>query len=105
MRGGRLDRRIVIEEATQTRDELGAIIETWATWRTIWAQVTPMTANDRFLSDALRPARTNKFRIRYLAGISEQMRITFEDRTYKITGIAEIGRREGYELTGESYGT
>lgn len=102
MRAGRLDRRIILETVTETRDEFGAVIEGWETWKSVWAQVIPMNAQERFLSDAKRSVRVNKFKIRYLNGLLNTMRIRYEGLIYNITGIAELGRFEGYEITGEA---
>jgi SPP1 family predicted phage head-tail adaptor len=102
MRAGRLDRKIIFETLTETRDEFGAVSESWNTWREVWAQVMPMSAQERFLSDAKRSVRVNKFKIRYLKGLLSTMRIRYEGLIYNITGIAELGRFEGYEITGEA---
>jgi head-tail adaptor len=50
---------------------------------------------------ANRPAR---IRMRYLAGITADMRVIVGNRTMHIvSGPAEIGRREGIELIAQQY--
>lgn len=102
MRAGRLDRRITIEQLVETRTATGAVKESWTFFSKVWAQVTPMSASERFLSDSKRSVRVNKFKIRYLKDLQNTMRIQYEGLVYKIIGIAELGRFEGYEITAEA---
>lgn len=101
MRAGQLDRPIVIETATYQQDGLGQEIPTWSQWLATYARWEPVMGNERFRAMGTHSVDAGKFTIRYRAGLQPTMRIKFDGRTYKITGIAEMPRREGLEITVE----
>lgn len=101
MRAGKLDREIVIESATSTVNAIGEPVETWATFASVWAEVKPLSASERFRSEARHSARVSTFSIRWLAGVLPTMRIKYENLYWRILGIAELGRRDGLEITAE----
>ena len=47
----------------------------------------------------LQAERPTRFRIRYYDGLTPLDRIVYEDRVYELQGVAELGRRDGMELT------
>ena len=98
---GRLDRRIVIQQAELVQDSFGQPVQIWTDFQKLWARVTYPTAAERFHSAALHSERTAVFTIRFITNLDEKMRISYEGLYWKITGIREIGRREGYEISGE----
>lgn len=105
--GGQLDRRITIQRPTVVEDpEFGPVP---GPWETVFARVPaqvwdtlPGTAerNGQAINMSERPARV---RIRYLRGITSDMRIIVHnevDTIHQISaGPAEIGRREWVEFT------
>lgn len=99
MRAGPLDRRIVIQEAVTVQDSLGQPIETWSTFAERWASRMDVTGRERFASQQEIASETTVFRIRWLEGVTRQMRITSEGKTYDIESIAELGRREGLDIS------
>lgn len=102
MNAGKLDREIVIESATKTQSGTGEETLVWATFASCWAQVTPMTASERYRGDALHSARVSVFRVRYVAGVLPTMQIAYEGLKWRITGIAEVGRRAFLDITAEA---
>lgn len=113
MRAGQYDRRISIEAKTSTVDpEYGTETVTWTTFASrISAQVQDvLPSKSESAADgiviAVRPARV---RIRYMSGITSDMRLVLHDTTDRtmqiIAGPAELGRREGIELMVTEYST
>ena len=98
MRAGDLNRRIRIEEFTTSPDAYGEPIKTWAAMDHAWAEVRPLTVNERFQAQQINREVSLKMRLRYRTDITEQMRVLFDDEYYDIQGITEIGFREGTEL-------
>ncbi len=98
---GRLDRRIVIQKLTFTQDSFGQPVEVWTDFATVWARVMYPSAAERFHSAALHSERAAVFTIRHRSSLEETMRIYYEGLYWKVTGIRELGRREGYEISGE----
>lgn len=98
----RLDRRVQFERYAVTSDGFGAV-ETWA------AHGSPVPAEKRDVSDAERMRAseiqahiTTRFKVRWSAftsGITPKDRLICEGRTYDISGIKELDRRHGLEIT------
>lgn len=102
-RAGVLDRKITIETPSTSSGEYGASTSTtWATWKQVYAQVRPVRANERFASSNLRAERSQIFVVRYLAGISEKMRIQYDNKAWNIRGLTELNRRESIEILAEA---
>lgn len=112
MNAGQLDRRISIEAKTSTLDAYGTETVTWTTFVSrIPAQVQDVLPSKsesatHGLVIAVRPARV---RIRYMGGITSDMRLTVHGATDRlmqiIAGPAELGRRDGIELMVAEYST
>lgn len=98
---GRLDRKIDIEQPVATKNSIGEEIYSWSIWQRCWAQYVPKKADERYGSDAVRENRFVQFKTRYWPGLLVTFRILFEGNYYRIRGITEIGRREGWEVDAE----
>jgi SPP1 family predicted phage head-tail adaptor len=103
IKAGELDRRITIERAAATQDPgSGHDIQSWATLATVWAKVTPVSDRERVASAQVSAEITDRFLIRWspqVSGVSPKDRIVYGGRTYNISGVKEIDRRVGIEIT------
>jgi len=95
MKAGQLDREIIIQSFTESQDASGQPIQSWATFATVFANRKMVKGNERFTSEQRMAVRTATFRFRWLAGITEEMRITDAGSMYRILGIAS-DQREGW---------
>lgn len=111
---GQLDRRITLQQKSVTQDpDYGTEVVTWVTYGTarMPAQVQDvLPSKSETLQQGLRQAhRPARVRLRYLAGITSDMRVVLHgsaDRVLQIiAGPAELGRREGIELMVDEYTT
>lgn len=100
---GRMDRLIEIQYPERTANAIGEKIETWTRFAKVWAQATPLRSTERFTSAQERLSKVYTFKIRYLKNLGPEMRIYYETEYFRIVGIAEIGRREGIEITAEYF--
>lgn len=99
MRPGSLDRRITIERAGESsRDAMNAPVVTWSTLATRWAQVKPLRSVERFAAHEVAGGAVTTFIIRYLSGLTIKERVVYAGKTYDITDVREIGRKEGQEI-------
>jgi SPP1 family predicted phage head-tail adaptor len=99
---GTMDRRITLQQATVTYDALNNPTETWATLATVWASKEDLSDSERVAAAEVGAAMTTRFRIRYsdkVSGINPKNRLTFDDRTWDIQNVKEIGRKEGLEIS------
>ena len=99
MQPGRMDRRIAIEAVAVTQNDYGEEVETWAPLATVFAEKRDIRARERFTAQQRLAEESAVFVIRYRADVTPAMRLVCEGKTYRIEGLAEIGRREGLEIT------
>jgi SPP1 family predicted phage head-tail adaptor len=98
MRAGELDRKIVIEAATATRDAYGAETLTWATFVEVWAKKRDLRGDEYFTAQQMTAKVDAIFTIYWLDGLLETMRILYDGKYWDIRSINELGRREGQEI-------
>lgn len=105
MRAGLMDERIVIEQATMTRDPaFGSEVLTWTTFATVWAMVNEINSIERVNNELRTLTRVTMIQIRYIPGLTADMRIRLADnRILAITSIAEVSRRKMWKLVCENY--
>ena len=104
MGAGKLDRRIVIERATQAQDAAGQPIDTWSTFVTIWASRMDMSDGERFQSNQELNTRVTRFKVRHSSDtktVTAMDRISYEGDIYDILGVKEAseGRKRFIEIT------
>ncbi|MGR3452882.1 phage head closure protein [Pseudooceanicola sp.] len=100
---GKLDRRITLERGTVSDDGFNdAIGEPWSVLAEVWAQSMPLSDGERWRAGSIGATATHRFRIRYssqVADLNPKDRLVFEGRVYDISGVKELGRRTGLEVT------
>lgn len=99
-RAGQFDRRITIEQPTETRDLVGDPITAWSEFATRWARKIDRRGTERFQAERETAEREVLFEIRYLAGVNETMRILFDGDTYDIEEVLEVRRRQFQTIRG-----
>lgn len=102
MQAGKLDRRVVLQRFTETRDEYNEPVQTWATLATRSASFEPLSDGERLRSGQVGATATARFVIRYstaVADLDAKDRLTFDGDTYAILHVKPLGRREGLEIT------
>jgi SPP1 family predicted phage head-tail adaptor len=97
----KFDRRIVIQEKTNTSDTYNQPVPTWATFATVWASVDDRSGGESFQADQLTAYRNTVFTIRYLSGLNETMRIKYNLQYYNIRMIKSPDRKRSLEITAE----
>lgn len=102
MEPGRLDRRITILQRTTAVDDWNQSTDTYQTLVEVWAEVRDPGAREREESDQRVTVRAKTFTIRHRSDVTTLHRISYDGDTYMITGLAEIGRKEGLRITAEA---
>jgi SPP1 family predicted phage head-tail adaptor len=90
----KMDERVAIQSRVMTPNEFGEQVLTYTTLATVWAEVKPMTGNERLLANAIYATAQFKIRIRYRADFNETAQIQWRGTNYDILHIADY-RREG----------
>ena len=100
---GKLDRRVRIDRATATRDAHNEETLTWAEHATRWASVKPAPGTERFRSAETAAEAPMRFVFRWEAGlVGVEDLLVHDGRTYEISSVTEIGRRDGWEVLADA---
>jgi SPP1 family predicted phage head-tail adaptor len=98
MRAGKLDRRIIIQKKTVARNSYGEPTNTWATFLTVWSRPVQKDGREETDNNNRGTERRVDFRTRYNSTITNEMRIIWESKYYKIEDIKELGREDGLQI-------
>ncbi len=93
-------RKIVIERFVSSQGQFGEPLRTWATHKTVYANIKPISGREVFGTDKDNSIRTVLFYMHFLKDISVKDRISYDGDKYDISYIREIGLRETLEVTG-----
>lgn len=89
---GELRHKIIIQTPTESSDSYGGFTATWATFATVWAALNPVRNREYPISLQNETRTLHKITIRYVAGLTDKMRVNFGGRIFNITSI--INREE-----------
>lgn len=95
---GELDRRITIQSYTTTTDAFGQKTKSFGTLASVWAKVVEKVGDEGENGDMISATKRVDFFIRFRSDINEQMRITYNSKTYKIHAIQSADARQAYQM-------
>jgi SPP1 family predicted phage head-tail adaptor len=98
MNPGKLNRRVVIQVRSLTKDATGSVSEAWADNATVWAEAVTQKGTEAPAADADRSQDTRQFRIRHRTLTTTDHRLLYQSRFYNITRITEEGIKTGLLL-------
>ena len=99
MNPGQLDRKVILQSMTETRDSLGDVIQTWTTYATPWARRIGSTGKEATENvDQKKNVKPVKWRVRYDDRIGVADRLIYLGTVHDIQDVAEIGREHMMEL-------
>jgi SPP1 family predicted phage head-tail adaptor len=94
---GQLDRRIVIQGYTTSTDAFGEVVKSFTTLATVWAKVEEKSGKEGEDGNQIVASKKVEFFIRYRSDINEQMRIVYNNETYKIETILNADSRKAFQ--------
>lgn len=82
MEAGRLRFRVDLERPVETQNDLGEPEQAWKTFRTIWADIEPLSGQERFAMKQTKAEVDTKIIARASAarGVTPKMRVSYYDR-------------------------
>jgi SPP1 family predicted phage head-tail adaptor len=86
IRAGKLRHVITYQSKTQSLDEYGGPVETWATFATVRAAVSPLIGKDMIASMASQSTAEARVNHRFVTGITSAMRILWDGVAYEVVG-------------------
>jgi len=87
IQSGTLKHRIIFQQKTNVSDGMGSSYEKWSTFATRWAAIWPVKAMERIENAQEGQETTHRIKIRYLAGVTAQMRVLYGSRTFEINSV------------------
>ncbi len=109
MNPGRLDQRLVFEERTTSKDELGGALTVWTSVATVWARMQELSGRELFAAQAANSEVTHHITIRYQPVFANPlevatMRISLGSRRFNIHTSSNIGERNEWIVVQASEG-
>jgi SPP1 family predicted phage head-tail adaptor len=94
---GKLRDRITVQIASGTTNALGETVLAWSNSTSVWASVDGVTAREALTAGQQEVSVSHKVRLRYLPGLTQQMRFAWRGRTLEIVSLLEHGNRSEHE--------
>lgn len=90
---GDLHNRIEIQKPIETQDTNGALLQNWTTHAMAWARIDPYGGGEKWGDAALQTTNLFKVWIRYCAGVTTKMRVSFNGRILDIKNVENVLER------------
>lgn len=100
---GDLDRRITLQARSTEKSKFNEAVEVWSDVAEVWASFEPLTDGEQRRSMEAGATMNVRFRIRWAPewrDLNPTWRVRFEGLLFDIVGVKEIGRRQGWEISG-----
>jgi SPP1 family predicted phage head-tail adaptor len=94
---GKLRERVTVQIASGSTNTLGETVLAWANSTAVWASVEGVSARESLVNAQQEIAVTHRVRLRYLPGLTQNMRFSWRSRTLEIVSLLEHGNRSEHE--------
>jgi SPP1 family predicted phage head-tail adaptor len=98
MNAGDLRERVTVQIASGTTNTLGETVLAWSNSTSVWASVEGVSAREQLTAGQNQVAISHRVRMRYLSGLTQNMRLAWRNRTLEIVSLLEHGNRSEHEL-------
>jgi SPP1 family predicted phage head-tail adaptor len=93
---GRLDRRVILQYKSATRDAMGGEVIEWINGATVWAMKVPVGGGRMFSADAKQFDSSLQYIIRHRTDIEAGWRVVHGDDTFEVTFVDPGESRDRY---------
>ena len=90
--------RVTIQKSTNTQSDTGASVQAWVDHKKVWSTYQPLTGKESFTEDQEQASLMVLFRMRYLSGITADMRVIYDGLTYNIIAPLPFKTRDELHL-------
>lgn len=99
---GKLNRRLILEAPMETDDGAGGVSRTFDAVATLWASVTPVSAQEEIEAARLGARITHRISLRFSNDITTRHRFRDGDTVYRIVTLRDRdGRRRFLDISAE----
>jgi len=97
IRPGELRERVTVQIASGATNTLGETVLSWSDSTAVWASVEGVSAREAIAAGQQDTTVTHRLRLRYLPGLTQQMRFAWRGRTLEIASLLEHANRTEHE--------
>lgn len=91
---GKLRHYLTIQQVTETQPgRAGAIVKSWTTYANVWGSIKPFQGREYIQAQSVHAELTHRIYCRYLAGVTNKMRVLFGSRIFDIQSIINTDER------------
>jgi SPP1 family predicted phage head-tail adaptor len=90
---GSLRERVIVQQASESRNALGETVLSWSTFAERWASVEGVSSREALAAGQQDVTITHRVRMRYVSGMTQSMRFSWRSRTLQIVSLLEYGNR------------
>ena len=101
MRAGLLNRHIVIQKPTTTKNTYGEESEEWVDYHSCKAYIPKRSGSRKMVVVESTQVGTIEMQIRKTKDIDETMRVFYQDKYYKIAYVDYINEDRTYKITAD----
>ena len=94
---GKLRERVTVQIASGSTNTMGETVLAWTNSTAVWASVEGVSARESLVNAQQEVAVTHRVRLRYLPGLTQNMRFAWRSRTLEIVSLLEHGNRSEHE--------
>jgi SPP1 family predicted phage head-tail adaptor len=98
MQPGLLRERVDIQRAAETRNALGEVTQTWATYASRYAAVMTLRSREALNAQQAGLSVTHKVKLRHVEGLKSSDRLVWRGRTLEIVSVLEFEQFTVHEL-------
>ena len=96
---GKLRERVTIQQAAEARNSLGETTLSWATFTERWASVEGVSSREALELGQADVSLTHRVRMRYVDGMTHNMRLLWRGRVLEIVSLLEYANRSEHVAT------
>ena len=90
---GRMRERVTVQQATERRNSLGETTLEWAAYASRWASVQGVSSREALELGQVDVSVTHRVRMRYVDGMTHNMRLLWRGRVLEIVSLLEYDNR------------
>lgn len=94
---GKLRERVTVQIPSGTSNALGETVLSWSNSTSVWASVEGVSARESLANGQQEISVTHRVKMRYLPGLTQNMRFSWRSRTLEIVSLLEHNNRSEHE--------
>lgn len=93
MKAGKLRHLLQIQERTELKNSYGEPVETWRPTSSTWGEIKPLSGDELFNANQIKPNVSHEIRIRYGSAVTPGDKMKFGARTFHIESVMNQDER------------